>query len=64
VALLGDAIDPDAVLSELERFGGARYIAGTLPLDGIARVREALGDPTATTGRDLPPPSPSDARTS
>jgi uncharacterized membrane protein len=64
VALLGDPIDPDAVLSELERFGGARYIAGTLPLDGIARVREALGDPTATTGRHLPPPSPSDARTS
>jgi uncharacterized membrane protein len=64
VALLGDPIDPDAVLSELERFGGARYIAGTLPLDGIARVREALGDPTATTGPDLPPPSPSDARTS
>ena len=63
VALLGDPIDPDAVLSELERFGGARYVAGTLPVDGIARVREALGDPTATTGGDLPPPSPSDAPT-
>ena len=64
VALLGDLIDADAVLSELERFGGARYVAGTLSLDGIARVREALGDPTATTGGDLPPPSPSDAPTS
>ena len=31
VALLGDQIDPDAVLSELERFGGARYVAGNLP---------------------------------
>ena len=61
VALLGDQIDADAVLGELERFGGARYVAGNLPLDGIARVREALGDPTPTTGGNLPPPSPSDA---
>jgi uncharacterized membrane protein len=61
VALLGDEIDADAVLGELERFGGARYVAGNLPLDGIARVREALGDPTPTTGGNLPPPSPSDA---
>jgi uncharacterized membrane protein len=57
VALLGDEIDADAVLAELERFEGARYVAGNLPLEGIKRVREALGDETATTGPDLPPPT-------
>jgi uncharacterized membrane protein len=57
VALLGDEIDTNAVLAELERFEGARYVAGNLPLDGIKRIREALGDQTATTGEDLPPPT-------
>ena len=61
VALLGDEIDSDAVLGELERFAGARYVAGNLSLAGINRVREALGDPTATTGAHLPPPAPTDA---
>jgi uncharacterized membrane protein len=60
VALLGDEIDADAVVAELERFAGARYVAGNLPLAGIARIREALGDPTATTGADLPPPAATD----
>jgi len=58
VALLGDEIDTEAVLAELHRFEGARYVAGNLPLDGIRRVRETLGDATATTGPDLPPPMP------
>lgn len=58
VALLGEEIDADAVLTELERFEGARYVAGNLPLDGIKRVRDALGDPAPTTGPDLPPPTP------
>jgi uncharacterized membrane protein len=57
VALLGDEIDADAVLAELGRFGGARYVTGNLSLDAIRRVREALGDPTVTTGADLPPPA-------
>jgi uncharacterized membrane protein len=61
VALLGDEIDTDAVLAELHRFEGARYVAGNLPLDGIRRVRETLGDTTATTGPDLPPPMPPEA---
>jgi uncharacterized membrane protein len=63
VALLGDEIDADAVVAELERFAGARYVAGNLPLAGITRIREALGDPTATTGADLPPPAPTDTVT-
>src|SRR5215217_1496962 len=58
VALLGDEIDADAVLAELERFEGASYVAGNLPLEGIKRVRDALGDPAPTTGPDLPPPTP------
>ena len=58
VALLGDEVDTEAVLAELHRFEGARYVAGNLPLDGIRRVRETLGDATATTGPDLPPPMP------
>jgi uncharacterized membrane protein len=63
VALLGDEIDTDAVLAELERFQGARYVAGNLPMAGITRVREALGDQMATTGADLPPPTTSDTAT-
>jgi uncharacterized membrane protein len=58
VALLGDEIDAGAVLAELERFEGARYVAGNLPLEWIKRVREAIGDPAPTTGPDLPPPTP------
>jgi uncharacterized membrane protein len=57
VALLGDEVDADAVLAELERFEGGRYVAGNLPLEGIRRIREALGDGTATSGQDLPPPT-------
>jgi uncharacterized membrane protein len=58
VALLGDEIDTEAVLTELHRFEGARYIAGNLPLEGIRRVRDSLGDTTQTSGPDLPPPMP------
>ncbi len=61
LCLLADQIDSDAVLAELGRFEGARYVAGNLPLEGIRRVREALGDPSPTTGADLPPPTPTDA---
>jgi uncharacterized membrane protein len=57
VAVLADAVDTEAVLAELHRFTGARYVAGNLPLAGIQAVREALGDTAATSGRDLPPPS-------
>ena len=55
--LFAERIDADAVLAELERFEGARYIAGNLTMEGIRRVREALGDP-APQRRGLPPPAP------
>jgi uncharacterized membrane protein len=57
VAVLADDVDADAVLVELHRFEGARYVAGNLPLAGIQAVRDALGDAAATTGDSLPPPS-------
>ena len=57
LALLADRVDTEAVLAELTRFEGARYVAGNLPLDTIRRVREAIGDPTATTGEPLPAPT-------
>ena len=57
VAVLADDVDVDAVLAELHRFAGARYVAGNLPLAGIQAVRDALGDPGATSGGSFPPPS-------
>jgi uncharacterized membrane protein len=57
VAVLADDVDVDAVLAELHRFAGARYVAGNLPLAGIQAVRDALGDPSATSGGSFPPPS-------
>jgi uncharacterized membrane protein len=57
VAVLADEVDSAAVLEELHRFEGARYVAGNLPLAGIEAVREALGDRAATTGGSFPPPS-------
>lgn len=57
LCLLADQIDTDAVLTELARFEGARYVAGNLSLAGITRVREALGDPSPTSGSTLPPPT-------
>jgi uncharacterized membrane protein len=57
VAVLADDIDVDAVLAELKRFAGARYVAGNLPLAGIQAVRDALGDPGATSGGSFPPPA-------
>jgi uncharacterized membrane protein len=56
VAILADHVDAQAVLAELHRFEGARYVAGNLPLVAIQAVRDALGDPAATTGRSFPPP--------
>ena len=56
VAVLADHVDAEAVLAELHRFEGARYVAGNLPLVGIQAVRDALGDPAATTGGSFPPP--------
>jgi len=59
VALLAENIDPEPVLAELERFHGARYVTGNLSLDAIKAVREALGDPAATSGAAaFPPPTP------
>ena len=49
VAVLADHVDAEAVLAELHRFEGARYVAGNLPLEAIQAVRDALGDPAATT---------------
>lgn len=57
LAILADVLDNEAVLTELHRFEGAKYVAGDLPLDGIARVREVLGDTAPVSGGDLPPPS-------
>ena len=57
VAVLADDVDVDAVLAELHRFEGARYVAGNLSLDAIQAVRDALGDPAATSGSTFPPPS-------
>ena len=52
--MLADHVDADAVLAELQRFEGARYVAGNLPLAGIQAVRDALGDPAATSGGVVP----------
>jgi uncharacterized membrane protein len=60
VALLVDHVDTSAVLAELQRFEGARYVAGNLSLDAIQAVREALGDSTATSS-DTPFPPPTTA---
>ena len=61
VAVLADDVDAEAVLAELHRFEGARYVAGNLPLEAIQAVRDALGDPAATTAlvpdRRLSPPN-------
>jgi uncharacterized membrane protein len=57
VAVLADEVDVEAVLAELHRFEGARYVAGNLPLGAIQAVRDALGDPAATSGSSFPPPS-------
>lgn len=58
VALLVDHVDPRAVLSELHRFEGGRYVAGNLSLDAIQAVRDALGDPASTTSpTSFPPPA-------
>ena len=62
VAVLADHVDAEAVLTELQRFEGGRYVAGNLPLDGIHAVRDALGDSAATSGSPLPPPSEAPAQ--
>jgi uncharacterized membrane protein len=56
VAVLAEDVDTDAVLAELQRFEGGRYIAGNLPLTGIQAVRAALGDPASTSGGSFDPP--------
>jgi len=59
VAVLADHVDTEAVLAELQRFEGGRYVAGNLPIAGIQAVRDALGDPAATSGgAPLAPPQP------
>jgi uncharacterized membrane protein len=57
VAVLAEAVDADAVVAELHRFEGARYVAGNLPLAGIHAVRDALGDTAPTAGGTFPPPA-------
>src|SRR5262249_19140204 len=57
VAVLADDVHVDAVLTELHRFEGARYVAGNLPMAGTGAVRQALGDEAATTGGSFPPPA-------
>jgi uncharacterized membrane protein len=57
VAVLADEVDAAAVLAELHRFEGARYVTGNLPLAGIEAVREALGDTAPTSGGSFPPPA-------
>jgi len=61
VAILADHVDTDAVLAELQRFEGGRYIAGNLPITGIQAVRDALGDTAATGGGSFAPPVADDA---
>jgi uncharacterized membrane protein len=56
VAVLADHVDTEAVLAELHRFEGARYVAGNLPLEAIQAVRDALGDPASISGASFPPP--------
>ena len=56
VAVLADHLDPDALLAELQRFEGARYVSGNLSLDAIRAVRDALGEEAPTSGSTLPPP--------
>ncbi len=58
VAVLADDVDVEAVLAELNRFAGARYVAGNLPLAGIQAVRDALlgdtGGRTTSAARSRP----------
>jgi uncharacterized membrane protein len=63
VAVLADHVEADAVLSELQRFEGGRYVAGNLPLAAIQQVRDALADSAATTGRTFDPPAAGSAPT-
>lgn len=44
VAVLASHIDRDAVIAELERFDGARYVWGTLDPDAVDEVQRALGE--------------------
>ena len=57
VAVLADHVDTEAVLAELQRFEGGRYVAGNLPIAGIQAVRDALGDPAVTSGASFAPPT-------
>lgn len=57
LALLVDHIDEAVILAELQRFEGARYVAGNLPIGVIEAVRGAVGDPQPMHGEPLPPPT-------
>ena len=63
VAVLADHVEADAVLAELQRFEGGRYVAGNLPLAAIQQVRDALADHAATTGGTFDPPDAGSAPT-
>jgi uncharacterized membrane protein len=45
--LVGD-FDHEALITELERFQGARLLYGNLPVDTLTRIHEALNDTTTT----------------
>lgn len=45
VLLFGD-VDVTAATAELERFAGARLVYANVPPDVVARIREAIGDPS------------------
>jgi len=57
LAVLADDVDTAAVLEEVRRFEGARYVAGNLSMAGVQRIREALGDPAPTSGASFAPPT-------
>lgn len=45
VLLFGD-VDINAATAELERFAGARLVYANVPPDVVARIRDAIGDPS------------------
>jgi uncharacterized membrane protein len=62
LAILVADFDRDALVTELERFHGAKLLYGNLPVDVMTRIHNALADmPTAASpesgGAPLPPPA-------
>jgi len=59
VVLMLGATDVPALLTELERFAGARLVYANVAPDLIARIRDAIGDPN--TGPLTQDPDAADA---